>query len=96
MRVVLKPRKKRWEVLERMARLGTGLSPSQKNDWQWFKEAWDAAMVQMHGMTWGSVFAGYIQHLLDQHNEGGTNALSQFVHSEACRVFHDKAALHVP
>ena len=79
-----------------MARLGTGLSASQKNDWQWFKEAWDAEMVQMHGKDWGNVFAGWIQRVLDQHDEGETNALSKFVHSEACRAFHNKAALHVP
>ena len=79
-----------------MTRLGAGLSASQKNDWHWFKEVWDAAMVQMHGTNWGNVFAGYIQRLLEQHIEGVTNELSQFVHNEACRVFHDKAALHVP
>ena len=31
----------RWEVLDRLARIGTGLSSAQKNDWKWFKMAWD-------------------------------------------------------
>ena len=89
-------RKKRLEVLDRMARLGAGLSASQRNDWQWFKEAWDAEMVKTHGKDWAVLFAGYIQELLEKHNEGTTNAFSIFVHGEACRVFHDKAALHIP
>ena len=79
-----------------MARLGAGLSASQRNDWQWFKEAWDAEMVKTHGKDWAVLFAGYIQQLLEKHNEGTTNAFSIFVHGEACRVFHDKAALHIP
>ena len=89
-------RKKRLEVLDRMARLGAGLSASQRNDWPWFKEAWDAEMVKTHGEDWAVLFAGYIQQQLDKHNGGVTNAFSTFVHSEACRVFHDKAALHIP
>ena len=30
---------RRWEVLDRLARLGQGLSPEQRNDFSWFKEA---------------------------------------------------------
>ena len=32
-----KCRNRRWEVLDRVARLGAGLSAGQSNDWQWFK-----------------------------------------------------------
>ena len=79
-----------------MARIGTSLSASQKNDWIWFKEFWDAAMVKAHGKGWGVCFAGYMQRVMEQHQEGVSNAFSQFVYNEACRVFHEVAALHVP
>ena len=48
-----KARKHRFEVLDRMGRIGAGLSPGQQNDWQWFKENWDAAMVAEHHADWG-------------------------------------------
>ena len=37
-------RKRREEVLDRMAHLGSGLSPEQRNDWVWFREAWNRKM----------------------------------------------------
>ena len=33
-------RKQRLELLDRLASLGNGLSPAQRNDWPWFKAAW--------------------------------------------------------
>ena len=42
-----KGKRLRWEVLDRMARLKAGLSDGQKNDWAWFKIAWDAKMVKV-------------------------------------------------
>ena len=41
-------RKNRHEVLDRLSRLGTGLSPEQRNDWPWFKAEWDRAMLTEH------------------------------------------------
>ena len=41
-------RKLRYEVLDRMAKLGSGLTPGQKNDWSWFREAWDEKMCAEH------------------------------------------------
>ena len=41
-----KARKSRHEVLDRLARIGAGLSPGQENDWTWFKETWDTEMVK--------------------------------------------------
>ena len=52
-----KGRKNRFEVLDRLSRLKAGLSAGQKNDWPWFKEAWDGAMEAQHGANWASVFA---------------------------------------
>ena len=42
-------KKRRWEVVDRIARLGQGFSPAQRNDFTWFKDAWDARMLQEHG-----------------------------------------------
>ena len=88
-----KARSRRFEVLDRLARLRAGLSPAQKNDWQWFKESWDQAMVAEHKANWASLFAAWMQQVLDDER---SNAFSCFVHTETCRVFHGIAALHVP
>jgi hypothetical protein len=86
-------RRRRFEVLDRMARLGSSLSPGQKNDWSWFRDAWDQKMVAEHGANWATVFAGWMQEVLN--TESG-NAFSKFVHNETCRIFNGCAALHVP
>ena len=86
-------RKNRLEVLDRLARIRAGLSPGQKNDWSWFKEAWDKEMVTEHGAEWASVFAKWMQSLLEDER---SNAFSTFVYNETRRVFHGTAALHVP
>jgi hypothetical protein len=88
-----KARKNRFEVLDRIARTGAGLSPGQANDWPWFKESWDKEMVTEHGANWASVFARRMQSVLD---DEASNAFSTFVYTESCRVFHGTAALHVP
>ena len=58
-------KKKRWEVLDRLSRLGQGLSPAQQNDFTWFKDAWDARMLQEYGDEWPETFTGWMQRLLD-------------------------------
>ena len=86
-------RKRRFEVLDRMARSGTGLSPAQRNDWVWFKESWDTAMLTEHKGKWPTVFASWMQNVM---NSGATNAFSVFVYDETRRLFSGSAALHVP
>ena len=82
-----------FEVLDRLARMKAGLSEGQKNDWPWFKESWDQAMVTQHGEKWASFFSAWVQTVLeDEHS----NAFSLFVYKETCRVFHASAALHIP
>ena len=90
-----KGKDKRWEVLERMAKLGGGLSAPQKNDFAWWKSAWDEAMLQVHRDSWVEVFAGWMQQVLDEHERGVGNAFSLFVHSETRRCFPGPA-LSVP
>ena len=80
-----------------MCNLGVGLSPGQRNDWAWFKIAWDAKMVNEHGEEWGSTFAGWMQQVLDEMTqEGGSNAFSSFVHRETLRCLSDQPALRIP
>ena len=88
-----KARKIRHEVLDRLARIGAGLSPGQRNDWTWFKETWDTAMVNQHGTAWASLFMRWMQSVLE---EESNNAFSTFMHKESCRIFGNTAALHVP
>ena len=83
----------RWEVLDRLSRLGAGLSDAQRNDWAWFKQSWDEAMLAEHLEHWPMVFAGYVQGVLD---DVRTNAFSVFVFKETSRVFSSHAALSVP
>ena len=89
----VKAKKNRFEVLDRLARLGAGLSAGQKNDWPWFKDAWDKEMVGQHGEKWGSVFASWVQRVLEDES---SNAFSKFVYDETCRVFRGVAALQIP
>ena len=86
-------RNNRFEVLDRLARLGAGLSAGQKNDWTWFKAAWDKEMVNEHEDRWAKRFSERMQSVLE---DECSNAFSTFVYKETCRVFHDTAALHVP
>ena len=79
--------KLRYEVLERIASLGTGLTPAQKNDWRWFRETWDAKMCSEHGADWGGIFSGWMQKILDDLSKGVSNAFSVFVHDETQRHF---------
>ena len=46
-------RKRRLEVLDRLARTGPGLTAEQKNDWSWFEAAWDQKMqAEQAPITW--------------------------------------------
>ena len=49
-------KKNRFDVLDRLSRLRSMLSAGQKNDWLWFKEAWDTAMIAQHKEQWAQVF----------------------------------------
>ena len=89
-------KKKRWEVLDRLSRLGQGLSPAQMNDFKWFKDAWDARMLQEHGEEWPETFTGWMQRLLEDNEKGVANAFSVFVHTETRRCFDAVPSLRVP
>jgi len=88
-----KAKKNRLEVLDRLKRLNAGLSPGQINDWPWFKNAWDDAMVAQHKGNWAALFSSWVQGVLD---DTRSNAFSMFVFNETRRVFQGTTALHVP
>ena len=89
-------RKTRFEVLDRVSKAGAGLSDAQKNDWPWFKEMWDKAMLEEHGQDWGGTFASWIQNVINDCSGGANNAFSVFVHAETRRVLEQTKALMVP
>ena len=63
MQAVPKARKHRFEVLDRLSRIGAKLSSGQKNDFDWFKVEWDKEMVKHYGATWASFFAKWMQNV---------------------------------
>ena len=89
-----KCRDRRHEVLDRLARLGSGLTPQQKNDITWFKDAWDTKCATESPRTLGGQFAGLCQKIL---NDMGTpthkNAFSAFASNETRRHFANQGAL---
>ena len=89
-------RNHRHAVLDRVSRLGTGLSPEQRNDWAWFKDEWDRVMLLEHGAEWVRVFASWMQKVLDELDSGTAHAFSAFVHSETRRRLDDQPGLRVP
>ena len=89
-------RRLRYEVLDKMAKLGTGLTPSQKNDWAWFREAWDEKMCDEHAQEWGGTFSQWMQKILDDLSDGVANAFSMFMYDETKQHFSKTPTLVVP
>ncbi len=88
-------RKRRRDVLSRLAAKGDPFSGQGRNDWAWFLEAWDAKMVEEHGREWGQKFAEQMQHLSESLAAGSTSAVADFMVSETARVLHDVSRLQV-
>ena len=87
----------RHELLDRISVLGTGLSAPQRNDWYWFKQSWDRAMLEEHEGEWPNLLASWMKKVLEEMTqEGGSNAFSLFVHAETQRCLRDVPALQVP
>ena len=68
----------------------------KKNDFAWWKDAWDKKMLEEYGAEWARVFAEWVQKVLADFDNGVGNAFSLFVHAETRRCFHDVVALQVP
>ena len=88
--------KRRRDVLDRLLRSCGGLSPAQKNEFTWWKDAWDKKMLEEHEDEWPRVFAEWVQKVLADFEKGVGNAFSVFVHAETRRCFDGVVALQVP
>mgnify|MGYP006936613216 CR=1 FL=1 len=84
------------ELLDRLARIGQGLSAPRRNDFAWFKNAWDASMSEEHGDAWPRVLGGWVQNILNDFEGGASNEFSVFVRAETVRNFSESLALCVP
>ena len=84
-------REKRFSVLDKVSRLGQGLSPAQRTDFAWWKEAWDEMMLDENKEDWGQVFAMHMQYVLDEITAGNTNAFSKMMHTETHRLVQSPA-----
>ena len=93
MLVVRSAKKNRHEVLDRLSRHLSGLSDAHKNDFAWWKDDWDGAMVLEHKHHWAETFAGWAQKILD---DPSSNAFSKFMYNETVRVLNGRKALAVP
>ena len=89
-------KKNRLDVLQRMSRLGSGLSSPQALDFNWFCEKWDEAGVEDYGDTWPDTFSTWMQNVLDELDNAVPMAFSTFVYSETRRRLADAVALAVP
>ena len=89
-------KRSRARVLDRLVRLGHGISPAQRNDYVWLKDAWGCKMLAEHGDDWPPVFAGWAQRLVQAHEEGDRTAVSKLMHDEPQRCFGEELALVVP
>ena len=86
-----KYREKRFSVLDKVSRLGQGLSPAQRQDFAWWKEAWDEMNLEEQKEDWGQVFAMHVQWVLDEITAGRTNAFSKMMHTETIRLLQSPA-----
>ena len=89
-------RKRRFEVLDRLARVGSRLSPAQVNNWTYFKEAWDECMLHQHKEDWGRKFAEWCHQVIIGFQDGISNAFSLFVQRETQRCLGDTPVLVCP
>ena len=89
-------RKRRAQVLDRLAHLGLGLSAAQKNDFVWWKSAWDHKMLAEHEADWPRFFAEWARKIVNDLGDGQGNAFSVFMYNETRRCFDGDVALRLP
>lgn len=89
-------RKRRFEVLDRLARMGSGLAAGQRNNWMFFKETWDERMLLEHKEKWGILFAELMQKVINDSQSGISNAFSLFVERETQRCLAATPVLLCP
>ena len=88
-----KGKKARHDVLNRMSQLGVGLSKAQAADFPWFKEEWDKMMLSHYEDRWGETFAGWMQKVVQEHEDAAVAAFSKLVYDETQRCFAGREAV---
>ena len=86
----------RFDALNRVAGLGSGLSAAQRADLDWFRREWDAAGMADFGTSWPETFATWLQNVIDEYLGGNARAFSVFMHSETRRRLSSSLALALP
>ena len=89
-------KKNRAQVLDRLSRLGQGISAEQRNDFAWFQETWDKKMLEEHGDEWPAKFASWAQRLVQDHCANDRTASPGFMNNESTRCVGEELALVVP
>ena len=85
----------RLEVMSRLRKVAD-LSPEQTADWEYFKTAYDQAMLNAMGKDWGRIFSQIMQQIIDDVVAGKTSALSEFMYNETLRVLPKVVAFTLP
>ena len=92
----LRLKKNRMDVLHRLKDLKGALSPEQKFQFAWWKDAWDDWNSRAHKKEWPAKFAGMLQKVSNDMVGGDGEAFSKFVRDEQTRCLSDAVALSIP
>ena len=87
--------KRRWEVLDRYATLGTPLTAEQRANFNWFKDEWDRTCREKYQQEWPDRFLCKLQGVLNKLYTDPT-AFSKFMFDEERKIFGGTRALMVP
>ena len=90
-----KARANRFVVMDRLQKLGAGLSQAQRADFPWFKEAYDKAMFEQYDHLWPEQFMAMVQLIMDKIEQGTSNYFSMWVHSETKRLFSEENTIRI-
>ena len=88
-----KAKKTRLIVLDKISRVGAGMSVQQIHDYPWFKENWDKVNEACYGDNWPDIFSAMMQQLRKEGDAGVQDAFSRFMHAETVRCLANIPAL---
>ena len=87
--------KRRWEILQRFARLGTPMTATQRAHFELFKSEWDRLCKEKYNDNWPEIFLKKMKGVLDA-LPGNPDALNHFIFDEERAVLGGRRALVVP
>ena len=80
-------------MLDKISRMGAGMSVQQIHDYPWFKENWDNANEAWYGDKWPDMFSAMMQKVCKEGDAGVQDAFSRFMHDETVRCLANIPAL---